>query len=401
MADLRVALRCDFISGGNIGGVEQFVVGLIRSLSEHSDGDIEYVLVTHPRDPDWLRPYASESMEIVPRPWASRVEQIRAHLGPLERVLVLLAEPFFSDGGTPSVGDESDFYERLNVDLVHHPTQNFVETGRPSVYNPWDIQHVRYPEFFSEEQIEWRETIYRAGCERAEAVEVPTSVVEENISEEYGVDPAKIHVIYPGPPAGVHSASSEERTPSVRDEYDLPDEFLFYPATTWPHKNHERLIEAIAHLDDTLDRNVPLVCVGKRTEHWERVEATVADSSVADRVHFLGYVDNDIIGSFYRAAIATVFPSLYEGLGMPVLESWQYETPVCCSDISPLSDITGDAAIRFDPRSPVDIANKIDSLLSDERLQADLVSAGQTRLEVFSWERAVREHESLYRSVAE
>jgi glycosyltransferase involved in cell wall biosynthesis len=403
MSQVRVAIRCDFISGGNIGGVEQYVAGLIKGLGEISNSDIEYVLVTNPRDPDWPSPFAGPDVEIVSRPWNSTVERVRSLLGPLEKPLKPIVKPFLGGTKDATVPDAREFYQSLDVDIVHHPKQNYVETGIPSLYNPHDIQHVQYPEFFAEEDIAWRETVYRAGCERSAGVEVPSSAVRDNVLDEYDLPAEKVRVMHPGPPSEIYAALDTTEPATAYNGPDLDQQYLFYPAHVWPHKNHTTLLNAMAHLRDELDTSVTLVCVGRKKKddgYWDRVSGLIEEYDLSETVTFLGYVPREHVKLLYKHAELTVFPSLYEGFGLPTLETWHHETPLCCSDIPPLSDITGDGAARFDPDSAADIAETLHEVLSDPDRQRELIRAGNERLEQFSWERTARLHELLYRELA-
>ena len=171
---MRVLINAQMLPGGLGGGTEQFLMGLVYGLGRANDGPEEYILIGHWKDTEWLRPYLGPNQKIVfGKP--DRREQVKQLLGPM-LVPVRMARRGLRrllSGGPCStasvVPDSNGFYESFGAEVIHFPFQIFARCTIPAIYNPHDLQHLHFPEFFSEEQIACREASYREGCQRARA----------------------------------------------------------------------------------------------------------------------------------------------------------------------------------------------------------------------------------------
>jgi glycosyltransferase involved in cell wall biosynthesis len=300
----------------------------------------------------------------------------------------------------PEAAISTGFYESLGCDVVHFPTQKFTVCALPTVYNPIDLQHLHYPQFFLPLDLAAREATYRTGCNLAQAVIVNSEFIKGDLLRHYQVDPEKVVVIPEAPPTSFTPEPSEDLLQALRRKYEIGGPFVFYPAVTWPHKNHVRLVEALAHLR-SLGLDLRLVCTGSRDDaFWPTLSARIQDLSMTSSVTFLGYVSQDEVRGLYRLATALVLPSLFEANSLPVFEAWLEGTPVACSNTTGLPEQVGDAALLFDPDDPVDIARALHDLASDSGLRAVLRAKGRQRLIEFTWERTAREYRDVYRWVA-
>jgi glycosyltransferase involved in cell wall biosynthesis len=215
------------------------------------------------------------------------------------------------------------------------------------------------------------------------------------------VDPDKVQVIPWAPATQVYPAPSESMLASVQEKYQLQIPFAYYPAMTWEHKNHLRLLEALAYLRDREGLIVRLVCTGKRyPDFWPRVEERLQALKLNDQVQFLGLVRPNDLRAIYRLSQFVVFPSLFEGGAVPMFESWLEATPLACSKATMLPEQAGDAALLFEPHSIPAIADAIGRMATDANLRAELVRKGQQRLQGFSWERTAKAYRAIYRRAA-
>jgi glycosyltransferase involved in cell wall biosynthesis len=167
----------------------------------------------------------------------------------------------------------------------------------------------------------------------------------------------------------------------------IPPDFILYIARLeHPGKNHVRLLEAFARL--RADTGLPhkLVLVGSRWNGAEVIEARVRELGLTDAVILPGFVANETLPVLYAAADILVFPSLFEGFGIPLLEAMASGTPVCASDISSIPEVVGDAGLLFDPLDPAAIANALGRILGEPALRAELVARGLARAPLFSWD---------------
>jgi glycosyltransferase involved in cell wall biosynthesis len=291
-------------------------------------------------------------------------------------------------------------YERLGADLVHFPVQGFVRCALPSVYNPHDLQHRHYPQFFPPHTRAWRDATYAAGCRESRAVVVEAHWVRHDLVRQYAVDPAKISVIPMAPPTDLYGAVTESDLLEVRSRFRLPPAFALYPAQTWPHKNHLGLLRAVDLLRREHGTPLGLVCTGRQNDFWPRIEQEINALGLAGHVHFLGFVVPADLRALYRLAEFVVFPSLFEGGAFPLLEAFREGAPVACSAVTSLPEYAGDAALYFDPSSTESMAGAMRRLLGDPRLRATLRARAVARVGSFTWEQTAKRYRALYRKVA-
>jgi glycosyltransferase involved in cell wall biosynthesis len=175
----------------------------------------------------------------------------------------------------------------------------------------------------------------------------------------------------------------------VRRRYSLPDKYLFYPAQLWPHKNHLRIVEALALVRRTDGIELDLVLVGStagdlRGATWNDVQALASANGLRDRIHHLGYVSADELAALYRSAVALVMPTFFGPTNIPILEAWGSDCPVITSDIRGVREQAGDAALLVDPESSEAIAAAIRRLATERGLSDTLRERGRMRLAAYT-----------------
>jgi glycosyltransferase involved in cell wall biosynthesis len=405
---LRVAISAQLIPGGMVGGIEQFLIGLVHGLGQLSDGPEQYAIIHFWRESEWLKPYLGPNQQLVsgPRTWLGYLELGKRVLGPLGGPASALSRRLralprsLRKPPEPVVPTSDGFYESLDADVVHFPYQGFVRCSVPMIYSPHDLQHLHYPQFFTPEQMEWRETIYPAGCRHAQAVVVESAWVRSDIVRQYGIDAEKVYVMRWGSPTDLYQPVMGKALVAVEHKYELPEVFALYPAQTWPHKNHIRLLEAVELLRNDHNLCVHVVCTGRQNHFWPTIEQHRRDLELEDQVRFLGFVSPTELRALYHLAQFVVFPSLFEGGGFPVLEGFREGAPVACSAVTSLPEYGGDAVLLFDPTSVQSIASAMLRMASDDGLRATLRRRGTERMKLFSWDRAAKACRAVYRKVA-
>jgi glycosyltransferase involved in cell wall biosynthesis len=289
--------------------------------------------------------------------------------------------------------------KRLGVGAVHFPASYIFSTALPFLYEPWDLQHRHYPQFFTIPEYKRREFIYRRGCERAALVITATQWIKDDIVRLYGIERSKIAVI---PRASILTAkplSDAQRRASLTG-LGVPDRFIFYPAMTFPHKNHVRLFQALALLRDKRGMDLTLVMSGRMHKpYWPEVAKHIQQFRLGDRVRVLGRVSENQLTALFQSAQFMVFPSLFEGLGLPLLEAFMHRLPVLAAAATSIPEVVGDAAMLFDPNDPEAIANAIETALNDPTRLNSLVEKGVARLAEFDWDVAGPKFAACYRHV--
>jgi glycosyltransferase involved in cell wall biosynthesis len=401
------------IRDGAYGGVQQWVIGLASGLSQ-LPGDDEYLFLAIPGHHEWLEPYLGGGCRVLypaPRRPPPRTKA-RRRLPPALRHLWRLAASSIPALGRirPSVRvatprDRSPIarsdgtVEQAGADVVHFSFQAAFLTTVPSIYQPWDLQHLHLPDFFTPEQRAWREASYRAFCAQASLVVTASEWVRQDVIQQYGVEAERIAVVNVPPVTTAYPELRAADLEAIGDRLELPDRFVFYPAQTWPHKNHVRLFEALRLLGDD-GVTVPLVCTGLVNASGAGLQQLAVDLGIDANIRFLGYVAPVELKAVYQRARALIFPSLYEGWGLPIVEAFSAGLPVACSNVTSLPKLVDGAALLFDPYDSMAIAAAIRRLWEDETLTEDLARRGRAIASRYDWRRTALIMRSHYRQVA-
>ena len=410
---LRVAINAQLRPAAGAGGIETVLCAL-AALGRLDDGPEEYVFIGPHDEPDWLRPLLDGTGRSVVVRGPSKSPRVKFATGPLEplkRALGPLRPAAYevkqrllsrAHGAPAGVPVSDGFYESLKCDVIHFPFQEFVRCDLPSVYNPHDLQHLHFPQFFTRGEIRRRESIYPAGCRAAHTVVAASGFVKRDIVSRYGIPAEKVQVIpWAPPPADTNSDETGVAEGALREKYGLGEGlFALYPAMTWEHKNHLRLLEALALLRDRDGLRVRLVCTGHQNSFWPRVERRLDQLRLREQVRFLGVVARAELSALYRAAGFVVVPTLFEAASAPLFEAWQHGAAVACSSVTSLPEQARDSALFFDPLSVELIAAAVARMATDADLREDLRRRGRERLLDFSLERTAKAYRAVYRRAA-
>lgn len=406
--NLKIIINAQLLPNSGAGGVETVLIGLISSLGQLTDGAEEYIIVCHWENTNWLKPYLGPNQSVVnipqPQLTTSSLEVLKRGFGPLRPMARYLKNQLFPQSPPrqwPEVPISNGFFESLGCDVVHFPYQEFVLCALPSIYNPHDLQHLHYPKFFSPGSLAWRETIYPAACHFSHTIVTGSQWIKEDIAQHYRLAREKIQVIPWAPPTQSYATPSSDKLSAVQAKYNLCYPFAFYPAMLWEHKNHLRLLDALAQVRDREELIIRLVCTGKQhPDFWKRVEEKVWSLNLQEQVQFLGMVSPDELRAIYRLAQFVIVPTLFEAASGPVFEAWEDEVAVACSAVTSLPEQAGNAALLFNPYSTDKIADAIYQMATNEELRKVLIHRGKQRLTDFSWERTAKAYRAVYRRAA-
>ena len=266
-------------------------------------------------------------------------------------------------------------------DLIKHASRGTATTTRnPLVY--W-LKYLGY------------KLVFGLAVLRASKILVPSQEVKSELANEYHLPLEKIVVSYEGVDEAIKSDLSPK---SVLSKYQIKSPFLLYVGSVYPHKNIERLIEAVKILIANYKLPITLVIVCGRSVFWERLQKTIRQMKAEKLVNLVGFVPNEELAVLYRQASAFVFPSLSEGFGLPGLEAMAQGTPVVASDIPVFREVYGVAAEYFNPLDSHDIAQKIKLVMADKKRREKLVEEGQRQVKKYSWEKMASETLLVYNS---
>jgi glycosyltransferase involved in cell wall biosynthesis len=271
-----------------------------------------------------------------------------------------------------------------------------------SVVTIHDCIHLMFPQYLPNRlALTYARTSIRLASRRATRVLTVSESSKRDILRFVDVPAEKIDVIYNAYDERFGVEPLEEDVVRVRERYQLHDEFVLYAGNVKPHKNLERLIEAFNLVRNRGLEHLKLVLIGDEISKYAALRRAVHKHQLHKYVRFLGYLPEETLAVMYRLAGVFVFPSLYEGFGLPPLEAMASGTPVVTSNVSSLPEVAGGAAILVDPYLPEAIADGIERVLCDETLRRDLRAKGLARARQFSWEASVRRVREIYGEAAE
>jgi glycosyltransferase involved in cell wall biosynthesis len=411
---LRVAIDSR-MTPQSYGGVAHAAKGLIQGLSQLEDGSERYVVFVDADDQRaWIEPHLGANQTLVdlrvrapvppgpPQPRRSLLNRattdVKHSVKAMARRIVRPDPPAFV---RPEVEVSNGYLERLECHVMHFPSQRFTLCAVPSVYNPHDLQHLHYPQFFGVEEIVRRELVYRTGCQIARCVMVGSEWIKNDVVSSYAIDARRVQVIPEGAPTQFTKRPDDAALASVRAKFALTVPFAMYPATTWEHKNHIRLLQAVRLLRDQSGLTVNVVCPGPRHEaFWPEIETCIETLQLQSQVRFLGFVSEAELAAVYGLADALILPSLFEASSLPIFEAWYAGIPVASSNATALPEQVVDAALLFDPLDVDAIAQSLRQILTDQSLRASLVARGSARLKDFDWLQAAKGYRAVYRRAA-
>ncbi|HLK65807.1 MAG TPA: glycosyltransferase family 1 protein [Bryobacteraceae bacterium] len=297
----------------------------------------------------------------------------------------------------------------LSPDLSHIPLNSVpLLMIRPYVVTIHDMASLVFEENRSNFRMQLRRYRWERGLKRASRIIAVSEATKRDVEARLNVPPDRIRRVYNAPDPGFLTRTSEPRSEEqmrIMERYQINYPFLLYAGNIRRHKNVPRLVEAFAVVRDQLAshpvyHDLRLVIIGDTISRFPAVRQAVIKSRVEQSVRFLGFVPFETLRCFYEFAAAFVFPSRYEGFGLPPLEAMACGTPVVTSNVSSLPEVVGDAAVLVNPENVFDIARGIRDVLLDERLRAELIRRGKEQAARFSWDRTARQVLEIYEEAA-
>ena len=354
---MRIGVNALYLIPGGVGGTEIYLRSLLAAL-ERIDSVNRYFLFTNRETGSDLGPKA-ENFTPVPQRVAATSRPARI----LWEQVVLPVEA-----------------ARLGIDVLFNPgftAPVFCSCPMLTVFH--DLQHKRHPEFFRRtDLLFWRIFLFAAAHRSARLIAVSDETAAD-LREIYRLPPERIEVVPHGVDAEFFGLPRRTASPP----------YLLCVSTLHPHKNLDRLLNAFADFH----RGRPefrLIIAGMRGFHADALEQRRRTLKLEGAVEFTGWIPRQRLYELYAGAAAFVYPSTFEGFGMPVLEAMAAGIPTACSRIEPLAGIAAGAALQFDPFSEAEIGETMARIVSDTALRARLSADGPARAASFSWETAAR-----------
>jgi glycosyltransferase involved in cell wall biosynthesis len=291
---------------------------------------------------------------------------------------------------------------RTRAGLLHEPHYVLPPlTHCRSVVTIHDCIHLRFPQYLPKRgALAYARAQMGSAAGRSNRILTVSEASKRDILEFFKVAPEKVTVIYNGIDERFATPPPEDKMRAIEERYQLQGEFALYVGNVKPHKNVERLLDAFHLVRQSGLEDLKLVVIGDDISKYAALRRAVHRYNLHKYVRFLGFLPDETLAVVYRLAAVFVFPSLYEGFGLPPLEAMACGTPVVTSNVSSLPEVMGDAALLVDPYSAEAIADAMQRVLTDTTLRSDLSARGLARAGEFSWERSARRVREIYDEVA-
>ena len=412
---LTVALNA-LINPANAGGSESSALSILTSFRDAGPPDIDMLVTALPPYARRMAEIRGDGDKVIAWPWPEftpvSAEPTEAWARTLRRKLGQGAlGRLFDDLSRaenertflktmPGRAEVDALLDRHGVDVVHFTYPVKWPTRRPFIFEPHDIQQHHFPEFFSPDVLAWRKKTYTDGIRNAAFVVCGTWWTKRDIMRCYGVGPDRVAVIPRSSAMGRAGVSRAEEARLAR-EAGLDGAFMFYPAMTFPHKNHLRLFEAMARLRDERELKLTLVCTGRAYGPFHPALLAAVDRfGLADQVRFLGVVSDELLAVCYRRARFVVFPSLLEGHSQSLLEALWHGRAIVAASQSSIPETIGGAGLLFDGEDLDEMTAALGQAWTDDGLIATLEAKAPAASDHCRWDRAILSLTACYKSAA-
>jgi glycosyltransferase involved in cell wall biosynthesis len=283
-----------------------------------------------------------------------------------------------------------------DFDIFHGAEPMLPPTAKPQIATLYDLSYKRFPQFFERSVLQWNSYVQRS-VKEASMIIVPSENTKNDILQLFHISEEKIIVVYL-PVSEQFSPVKSEHDETMKRRYGLAEDFILFTGTMEPRKNIPFIISGF----ERLQKNHPdlqLVLAGKKGWLSDEIFKSMDRSPSRQKIKYLDFVSEDDLSSLYRSALCFVYPSIYEGYGLPVLEAMASGTPVITSKSSSLGEIAGDAALLIDPLQIDELVSAMEMIYSDQSLRNSLKTKGIDRVKQFSRKNAVDKVLNIYQSI--
>lgn len=355
---MRVGIILTNLYPGKIGGAEQYVRNTVHEMAYRNQWEI-YVFVNNTAFPTFTEEGCTKIVQIEDD--QDRDVQLK----------------FWIDD--------------KNIDVMFCPLF-FIAPGDcpiPAVASILDVQHEFFPQYFSKKVLADIRKSTADTLLQADGIITISEYSKQTIMDKYQVPSDKICVTY----LNSDSAFDLPLEPEKKDAYKrkIGSDYIFYPANSWPHKNHLNLLKAYSILKENYQSKLKLVFTGDGKQQKKDIENYISDHHLEEDVIYLGYLSQEEMPYVFANAAVMAFPSVFEGFGIPLVEAMKANVAIACSRCGSIPEVAGNAALYFDADNPEDIADKINQLATDPELRNEFIKKGQEAAKKYSWHKCAED----------
>lgn len=274
--------------------------------------------------------------------------------------------------------------EKHDIELLHVPFKisPIYEINKPVFVTLHDVQELHFPEFFTSQQRLDRALAYKIAIDQSDHIIVSFQHVKDDMLKYFNTTQEKVSVCKLPLKQSWFASDKITSFENLKQKYELKDKFILYPAATWQHKNHIKLLEAVNILKEK-HTNFQLICTGNKTDHYAKLESYINKNNLNEFVKFLGIVPEEDLVGLYKSTTLCAIPTLYEAGSGPLFEAMRYKAHVVCSNVTSLPETIVRDEFIFNPFDSEDIADKIEKGLYNEDFRKANLENSKERMEYF------------------
>ncbi|ACK66332.1 glycosyl transferase group 1 [Rippkaea orientalis PCC 8801] len=372
---------------GKLSGIGVYTLNLIDSLYKLQETeDFRLEIYFHPSVKNWLL------RQFSPCDFLTHYSQISVLPIPvtIANILAWYPNPFLS------------YFERyLNNPDIIHGTDHYVYpySNSRKIMTIHDLTFLKYPQYSTAIVQGYLERIKRC-LQWTDLIITFSNNTKQDIVEYLGVKPEQIQITAEASRYHANYLKAdgiEQLKKSINYDFSIP--YLLFVSTLEPRKNIITLINAFNYLKETYKIPHNLILIGQKGWKYESIFAAIETSKYKQSIYHLNYLLDELLALFYNQSDAFIYPSFYEGFGLPVLEAMTLGSPVITSNTSSLPEVAGDAALLINPHDTLELAEAILKVISDSQLRNELINKGQKQSQLFSWERTAKETFKAYQLI--
>lgn len=377
---MKIAINGLHMKPSNTGGGETYFIELIRGLSQLDNSKYNFEILAHPEMATLLQQMSASHINFE---YTTDTKNKRR----FQRVMYLLNKLTSIGSIYPS-----------KYDLIHWTNgqlrPRFASNKPVKILTFLDAQHLEFPEFFSKKELQTRARVWKSSIDEADHIITISNFAKHQAIEHYQAPAEKISAIPLGVRREFFSTDADDIAVSeIKTRYHLPERYLYYPAGTWSHKNHERLLNALKILVNRGLIDIKLVLSGVHKNQHEVVLQKINTLQLDNHVQHIGFAQWEDVPKLYQLSEGLIFPSLFEGFGLPVLEAMAAGIPVAASNLDIIREVADDTILYFNPYIIDDIADAMLKLWGNKVTDT---SVSKSRAEQFSWEANVKQTLNVY-----
>jgi len=371
---MRIAVNCRVLIPGKLEGIGWFIYETLKRMIKNHPEDTFVLLFDR-------RPDESLFSEF------KNVEKL--HIPPKARHPILYKIWF--DFTIPWK------LKKKKIDVfVSADGMNSLRLKAPNYFLIHDLAYLHYPKYIDPNQLPYYQKNVPRFLSKADGIGTVSNFSRKDLAKQFNLDPRQIDIIPNGCRSVFRPINDKERD-EVHRELGVKAPYFIYTGAIHPRKNTVNLIRAYNHFRFRSHLEHELVIVGRQAWMFDLFEREIENSPFRKQIHLMGYVEDEKLAQWMGAATALVYPSLFEGFGVPLLEAMHAEIPIICSNKSSLPEVVGEAAILVDPTNPQDIGQAMHKLAKDKALQKKLIDKGIKRRKYYNWDQSAK---LLYKAIA-